>query len=148
MRHAVLFILLSCLAQFLSLSFSQLTTPNSDNSYSYGSHSQPSLTEPLNHNCIPFTMISDNDLYRLAIFLGSCAMMMIVLYHFLEINAQDDDETEKSGAAKNSRVGAGSNNGAKGNGGNDMVITGNGVPLAAAAAEAGGSAAIGGGKGR
>ncbi|KAJ5772516.1 hypothetical protein N7520_003045 [Penicillium odoratum] len=38
-------------------------------------------------------MISDNDLYRLAIFLGSCAMMMIVLYHFLDVNARDDEET-------------------------------------------------------
>ncbi|KAJ5638210.1 hypothetical protein N7490_008089 [Penicillium lividum] len=38
-------------------------------------------------------MISDDDLYRLAIFLGSCAMMMIVLYHFLDVNARDDEET-------------------------------------------------------
>lgn len=35
-------------------------------------------------------MISDDDLYRLAIFLGSCAMMMIVLYHFLDVNASDE----------------------------------------------------------
>ncbi|KAJ5159427.1 uncharacterized protein N7482_006431 [Penicillium canariense] len=39
-------------------------------------------------------MISDGDLYRLAIFLGSCAMMMIVLYHFLDVNAQDEEPTE------------------------------------------------------
>lgn len=38
-------------------------------------------------------MISDADLYRLAIFLGSCAMMMIVLYHFLDVNARDENET-------------------------------------------------------
>jgi len=38
-------------------------------------------------------MISDNSLYSLAIFLGSLAMMLIVLYHFLEINAQDDKTT-------------------------------------------------------
>ncbi|KAJ5714577.1 uncharacterized protein N7483_011758 [Penicillium malachiteum] len=38
-------------------------------------------------------MISDNDLYRLAIFLGSCAMMLIVFYHFLDVNAHDDEET-------------------------------------------------------
>lgn len=37
-------------------------------------------------------MISDNTLYTLAIFLGSAAMLMIVLYHFLEINAQDAGE--------------------------------------------------------
>ncbi|KAJ5965181.1 uncharacterized protein N7479_005057 [Penicillium vulpinum] len=36
-------------------------------------------------------MISDNDLYRLAIFLGSCAMMMIVLYHFLDVNSSEEE---------------------------------------------------------
>lgn len=35
-------------------------------------------------------MISDDDLYRLAIFLGSAAMLLIILYHFLEINAIED----------------------------------------------------------
>lgn len=39
-------------------------------------------------------MISDGDLYRLAIFLGSCAMMMIVLYHFLDVNASDEESPE------------------------------------------------------
>ncbi|KAK3721082.1 hypothetical protein LTR37_003372 [Vermiconidia calcicola] len=34
-------------------------------------------------------MISDAQLYSLAVFLGSAAMLMIVLYHFLEINAKD-----------------------------------------------------------
>lgn len=37
-------------------------------------------------------MISDAGLYSLAVFLGSAAMLMIVLYHFLEINAKDDDK--------------------------------------------------------
>lgn len=46
-------------------------------------------------------MISDNDLYRLAIFLGSCAMMMIVLYHFLDVNARDDEETIVTKPVKN-----------------------------------------------
>jgi oligosaccharyl transferase complex subunit OST4 len=32
-------------------------------------------------------MISDGDLYRLAIFLGTTAMVLIVAYHFLEVNA-------------------------------------------------------------
>ncbi len=36
-------------------------------------------------------MISDDDLYRLAIFLGSAAMILIVLYHFLEVNTKEDD---------------------------------------------------------
>jgi len=34
-------------------------------------------------------MISDSGLYSLAIFFGSVAMLLIVLYHFLEINAKD-----------------------------------------------------------
>ncbi len=38
-------------------------------------------------------MISDATLYSLAIFLGSAAMMMIILYHFLEINAKDGKGT-------------------------------------------------------
>ncbi|KAJ5811300.1 hypothetical protein N7474_007601 [Penicillium riverlandense] len=43
-------------------------------------------------------MISDDDLYRLAIFLGSCAMMMIVLYHFLDVNASDEEvDSAKTG---------------------------------------------------
>lgn len=34
-------------------------------------------------------MISDASLYSLAVFLGSAAVLMIVLYHFLEVNAKD-----------------------------------------------------------
>ncbi|KAL2822963.1 Oligosaccaryltransferase-domain-containing protein [Aspergillus granulosus] len=49
------------------------------------------------------TMISDNDLHRLAVFLGSCAMMLIVLYHFLEVNARDDED-ETVSATKNSKA--------------------------------------------
>ena len=44
-------------------------------------------------------MISDNDLYSLAIFLGSLAMLLIILYHFLEVNALDDDATPSEKAA-------------------------------------------------
>jgi len=40
-------------------------------------------------------MISDDDLYRLAIFLGSLAMLLIVLYHFLEINAVEKPKDRK-----------------------------------------------------
>jgi len=36
-------------------------------------------------------MISDDGLNSLAIFLGSLAMLLIVLYHFLEVNAIDED---------------------------------------------------------
>jgi len=58
-------------------------------------------------------MISDSQLYSLALFLGSAAMLMIVLYHFLEVNAVDDEvssdlKSEKSGvgAVKPQAVGA------------------------------------------
>jgi len=39
-------------------------------------------------------MISDDELYRLAIFLGSAAMLMIILYHFLEVNSKDEPELD------------------------------------------------------
>lgn len=46
-------------------------------------------------------MISDDDLYSLAVFLGSIAMLLIVLYHFLEVNAVEaapvGTGSEKSG---------------------------------------------------
>ncbi len=42
-------------------------------------------------------MISDDELYRLAIFLGSIAMLLIILYHFLEINAVEEPATESKG---------------------------------------------------
>jgi oligosaccharyl transferase complex subunit OST4 len=35
-------------------------------------------------------MISDNDLYRLAIFLGTAAMILIVVYHYLEVNTDKE----------------------------------------------------------
>ncbi|KAI1804544.1 Oligosaccaryltransferase-domain-containing protein [Daldinia bambusicola] len=41
-------------------------------------------------------MISDDDLYSLAIFLGSVAMILIVLYHFFEVNSQDSALSEKA----------------------------------------------------
>ncbi|KAK2798645.1 hypothetical protein FQN51_007506 [Onygenales sp. PD_10] len=37
-------------------------------------------------------MITDDQLYQLAIFLGSCAMLLILLYHYLEVNAKDVPE--------------------------------------------------------
>jgi oligosaccharyl transferase complex subunit OST4 len=39
-------------------------------------------------------MITDDGLYRLAIFLGSAAMLLIILYHFLEVNSIDEPESE------------------------------------------------------
>lgn len=58
-------------------------------------------------------MISDDDLYTLAIFLGSLAMLLIVVYHFLEINAIDDtpslsEEKTPSKATSQAHGGAGS----------------------------------------
>lgn len=35
-------------------------------------------------------MITDDQLYNLAIFLGVSAMILIVVYHFLEVNAADE----------------------------------------------------------
>ena len=52
-------------------------------------------------------MITDNDLYSLAIFLGSLSMLLIVLYHFLEVNAKDDDQlgsTSTSSSSKHARM--------------------------------------------
>lgn len=46
-------------------------------------------------------MISDGDLYRLAIFLGSCAMMMIVLYHFLDVNSTDENASPATKPIRN-----------------------------------------------
>jgi len=37
-------------------------------------------------------MISDDGLYSLANFLGSVSMILIVIYHFLEVNAKPDAE--------------------------------------------------------
>jgi oligosaccharyl transferase complex subunit OST4 len=44
-------------------------------------------------------MISDDDLYRLAVLLGSSAIVLIVIYHFFEVNAtsQPEKKTEKAG---------------------------------------------------
>ncbi|KAJ0168131.1 hypothetical protein CTA2_9620 [Colletotrichum tanaceti] len=46
------------------------------------------------------TMISDNDLYRLAIFLGSAAMVLIIFYHFVEVNKEEELPAKAVGTAK------------------------------------------------
>lgn len=43
-------------------------------------------------------MISDEDLYQFAILLGGVIMLLIVLYHFLEVNKQP--EVPKAAAGK------------------------------------------------
>ncbi|KAF2652857.1 hypothetical protein K491DRAFT_604004 [Lophiostoma macrostomum CBS 122681] len=40
-------------------------------------------------------MISDNQLYTLAIFLGTASMLLIVVYHFLEVNSDDHAAVQK-----------------------------------------------------
>ncbi|MCJ1446968.1 MAG: hypothetical protein MMC23_007476 [Stictis urceolatum] len=45
-------------------------------------------------------MISDDDLYSLAIFLGAIAMLLIVVYHFLEVNAIEDTPSAKTASGK------------------------------------------------
>lgn len=50
-------------------------------------------------------MISDNDLYTLAIFLGSLSMLLIVLYHFLEVNSSPDERSDEKIAASRSAAG-------------------------------------------
>jgi oligosaccharyl transferase complex subunit OST4 len=52
-------------------------------------------------------MISDNELYTLSIFLGSCAMLLIVLYHFLEVNADDNTNAELNTDHKDEKSGVG-----------------------------------------
>jgi len=37
-------------------------------------------------------MISDDELYRIAIFLGCSSMILIVLYHFLDLNAKQEEK--------------------------------------------------------
>lgn len=39
-------------------------------------------------------MISDNDLYRIAILLGSAAMVLIVVYHFVEVNTAESEQAK------------------------------------------------------
>jgi hypothetical protein len=51
-------------------------------------------------------MITDAQLYSLAIFLGAAAMLMIVFYHFLEVNAQDDPGLSSDLQSDKSGVGA------------------------------------------
>ncbi|KAL8936467.1 MAG: hypothetical protein Q9211_004177 [Gyalolechia sp. 1 TL-2023] len=45
-------------------------------------------------------MISDDDLYSLAVFLGCLSMLLIILYHFLEVNAIEDGATATGVAGK------------------------------------------------
>lgn len=43
-------------------------------------------------------MITDDQLYNLAVFLGISAMILIVVYHFLEVNAVEEPSKQKVAA--------------------------------------------------
>lgn len=49
-------------------------------------------------------MISDASLYSLALLLGSAAMLMIVLYHFLEINSDEHDHQTSTSTSNNKKT--------------------------------------------
>jgi len=51
-------------------------------------------------------MISDDDLYRIAIFLGCTSMILIVLYHFLDVNAKTDEKSAVEEAPRGQKQGA------------------------------------------
>ncbi|CAL8578585.1 hypothetical protein XPA_004353 [Xanthoria parietina] len=56
-------------------------------------------------------MITDDQLYSLAIFLGCMSMLLIVLYHFLEVNAKEEEAKDTSPANKTSAAAPKSNHG-------------------------------------
>ncbi|TVY49946.1 hypothetical protein LOCC1_G000479 [Lachnellula occidentalis] len=66
----------------------------------------PITTRPPNSTESTTKMISDDDLYRLAIFLGSAAMLLIILYHFLEVNSVEEPSEKVGAAAKTDGKGA------------------------------------------
>lgn len=49
-------------------------------------------------------MISDNDLYRLAIFLGSAAMVLIIFYHYVEVNTEEEKPEKAVRPAKSAKA--------------------------------------------
>ena len=49
-------------------------------------------------------MISDDELYRIAIFLGCSSMVLIILYHFLDLNAKQDEKPAAAPRGASSHV--------------------------------------------
>jgi oligosaccharyl transferase complex subunit OST4 len=45
-------------------------------------------------------MIKDDQLYSLALFLGSVSMLLIVLYHFLEVNKKEEVDAKVDASGK------------------------------------------------
>lgn len=56
-------------------------------------------------------MISDDDLYRLAIFLGSAAMVLIIIYHFFEVNSPDGAPAKRAVKSSQQTPAAGKSSG-------------------------------------
>lgn len=54
-------------------------------------------------------MITDAELNRLAIFLGTLTMSLIVLYHFLAVNSNDTEASENATPADKTVEKAGKN---------------------------------------
>jgi len=51
-------------------------------------------------------MITDSQLYTLALFLGSASVLLIILFHFLSVNAVDDTSSaQKPGAVAEKKKG-------------------------------------------
>lgn len=68
-------------------------------------HPRPGSTVQNDRTFKTAKMITDAQLYSLALFLGSAAMLLIVLYHFLEVNATDDEDLTQD--LKSEKVGVG-----------------------------------------
>ncbi|KAL8664962.1 MAG: hypothetical protein Q9202_002672 [Teloschistes flavicans] len=63
-------------------------------------------------------MISDTDLYSLAVFLGCLSMLLIIVYHFLEVNAIEEDTSSTTTKAQGQgRSSKGESRGEKGTAG-------------------------------
>ncbi|KAB2101726.1 hypothetical protein AG0111_0g10476 [Alternaria gaisen] len=76
---------------------SRLLTSSVASSFPHSKHH--TLLPSYNRRAVTLKMITDSQLYSLAIFLGSTAMLLIVLYHFLEVNSDDHKVEEKPKAA-------------------------------------------------
>lgn len=51
-------------------------------------------------------MITDDSLYNIAVFLGILAMLLIVLYHFLEVNSKESNVSSAAEALTAKQVAA------------------------------------------
>ncbi|EXF80473.1 oligosaccaryltransferase [Colletotrichum fioriniae PJ7] len=95
----------------------QLTLTNNSNSFHFFLEERHSLTVQVPQRSSLHTtqkhhrandpepiMISDNDLYRLAIFLGSAAMVLIIFYHYVEVNTEEEKPEKAVRPAKSAKA--------------------------------------------